>query len=175
MRHRRALCLTLLCVFGLLCAAAPAWSITREYQIKEAFLYNFLKFVDWPNNPDPIVVGVLGHDPFEGGLKELEDHTVGGKRIVVRQLGSVDEARGVQAVFVSGSEAGRESQIVGALKGAPVLTVSDIPDFSEHGGIITLIIDNNRTRFKINTDSARNAHITVSSKLLNLATKVIHS
>ena len=145
-----------------------------EYQVKAAFLYNFVKFVEWPATPavqeGPIEICVLGKDPFGGALERVvEGKTVNDRPLVIRRIGEIAAARSCQVLFVSASEAGRVSVIIKAVRGWNVLTVSEIERFSERGGIITFLMEGQRVRFRINPKMAASAGLKISSKLLQLA------
>ena len=145
-----------------------------EYRVKAAFLYNFVKFVEWPATPaaqeGPIEICVLGKDPFGGALERVvEGKTVNDRALVIRHFGDIAAARSCQVLFVSTSEAGRVSEIIKAVRGWSVLTVSEINRFSERGGIINFLMEGQRVRFRINTKMAASAGLTISSKLLELA------
>jgi len=146
-----------------------------EYQVKAVFLFNFAQFVDWPPEalPDadtPLVIGVLGEDPFGG----LLDQTVGGERLggrpfQVRRYQSVDEVKACHILFISRSEGDRPEAILAGLKRRPILTVSDADAFAKHGGMIRFVTDQNRIRLQINLAAAEAGHLRISSKLLRVA------
>ena len=145
-----------------------------EYQVKAAFLYNFVKFVEWPataaTQEGPIEICVLGKDPFGGALdRVVEGKTVNDRALVIRHIGDIAAARACQVLFVSTSEAGRVSEITQAVRGWNVLTVSEIDRFSERGGIINFLMEGQRVRFRINPKMAASAGLKISSKLLQLA------
>jgi hypothetical protein len=150
---------------------APA----REYEIKAGFLFNFAKFVDWPDDAftaesNDLRLEVIGHDPFDGAL----DRLVAGKlikthRVVIGYSRTVSSTRPPHMLFVSGSEQQQLPQILAALKGAPTLTVSDIDRFAERGGVIGLVVEGQSVRFAINRTAAGQARLRVSSTLLSLA------
>ncbi len=150
----------------------PAVAQPREYQIKSAFVLNFLKFVEWPSEKETLVVGVLGEHAISGELKALEAKTVRGKKVSVVPLKSVGDARSCAAVFVAETEASKVEAIVTGLKGLSVLTISDIPGFTEKGGAIGLVTERNRVRFAINSKALDAAGLKASSKLLQLAVAV---
>lgn len=154
----------------LLISLQPAWGQSREYKLKAAFIYNFIKFVEWPSDSGTIKVGVFGKNPFQGELKKLETKKVGSRAIKVAAVSSLSEAKGYQVVFVSDSA--QAKQLVKAVEGSPVLTVSDLPNFSKDGGGIGLVSSKNRIRFSINTTSLKKASLRASSKLLGLAAKI---
>jgi hypothetical protein len=146
-----------------------------EYQIKAVFLFNFAQFVDWPNEAfqsaqSPLVIGILGDDPFGSYL----DQAVRGERVknrpmVVRRYSRVADVTDCHILFISESETGRLDQILEHLKGRSILTVGDSDGFSQLGGIIRFATENSKVRLKINLRAAKQAHLTISSKLLRPA------
>jgi hypothetical protein len=147
-----------------------------EYQIKAAFLYNFAKFVKWPSptfaEPDsPIVIGVLGENVFGGDLEQtIRDKTFNNHPFQVKQFHSVTEATNCQILFISASEQEHLPKILSGLQGTSVLTVSEMDHFIEAGGMINFVIEEKRVHFQINNEAAQKAGLTISSKLLSLAT-----
>jgi len=165
-------------VLASLALAGSLWALgppPTEYEVKAAFLLNFGRFVEWPSEalPDarvPLTVGVLGEDPFGPLLDQtLKDKSAQGHPVVVRRLEGLDEARRCQILFVSASESGDVSQILRAVQGVPVLTVSEIPQFALRGGMVNFVVRENRVRFEINTAAATQARLKISSQLLKLA------
>ena len=149
-------------------------SSDREYLIKAAFLYNFLRFVEWPAEALPegdgsIVVCLVGEDPFGEALESIKGKTVKSKDLVIRRILTLQSLGGCQLLFVSSSEKNRLPEIIGALKGRAVLTVGELEGFTQRGGIIRFLIERNNVRFEINVDVAERTGLKISSKLLNLA------
>jgi hypothetical protein len=144
-------------------------ALQREYEIKAAYLYNFIKYVDWPSYGDTITIGVLGGNPFGSALAPLNGKMVKGRRLVVRQLDSVRDAQRCQIIFVSSSEKPRLQEIFESLRSARVLTVGETQGFADGGGIINFIEENNKVRFEINAEAARRTGLNISSELLKLA------
>lgn len=149
-----------------------------EYQIKAAFLYNFAKFVEWPADTfadphAPLVLGIVGEDPFGSALDKLAvDKTVNGRGLVIKRLKQGPDLRNCHILFVSSSERKRIPQILGSLQGASVLTVGETERFAQSGGVIDFILEENKVRFEINSDAAARARLNISSKLLALARMV---
>lgn len=170
---RRALLLVALLVTGRGLAAQAVRA--SEYQVKAVFLFNFAQFVDWPADAfpasdTPLVIGVLGNDPFGGALDEtVRDERLGGRPFQVRRYQSVDEIETCHILFVSRSEGSRPETILAGLKHRPILTVSDADGFAERGGMIRFVTDRNRIRLQLNLAAAEAAHLTISSKLLRVA------
>ena len=145
----------------------------NEYQVKAAFILNFARFVDWPGDAfgdgGSLVVGVVGDDPFRGALDQLSGDSVNGRRLVVKRLRSTDNLRACQILFVSSSERNRLGKIMESVRGASVLTIGEVPQFNQIGGVIRFIVQDNKVRFEINTNAAGQARLRISSKLLALS------
>ena len=159
---------------GLLALPAPA--APTEFQVKAAFLFNFVKFTQWPaatftNAAAPLVIAVAGEDPFGGILDELvRGELVGGHPLLVKHLQPGDDPAACHVLFLSRSVAERLPALLEALKHKPVLTVSDIGQFCQRGGMVNLALSSERTvRPEINPDCARAAGVEISSRLLNLS------
>ena len=152
-----------------------------EYEVKAAFLYNFAKFVEWPDTafaaPDaPIVFCIVGSNPFDGALERvINDRTAHGRRIVVHE--TAEPAPGsCHLVFVAGTEDPRVARVVQtsqAEQGAPVLTVGESESFNDAGGMIRLVVEEGGVRFDINAALAERAGLKFSSQLLKLARNVV--
>lgn len=149
--------------------------VTDEYQVKAAFIYNFAKFVEWPPHAfkspmDPIVICVLGQNPFGGALEEVVNgKSVEGRSFVVRQLSGEQAAAGCQILFISSSERKRLRGILGELKASGALTVGETDTFASEGGMINFKIEGGRVRLQVNVDAAEQGKLRISSKLLSLA------
>src|SRR6266581_755026 len=171
---RKVFCLGALLGIAYICfqgtdqAAAQSLS-SREYEIKAAYLYNFIKYVDWPSYGDTITIGVLGGNPFGTALAPLNGKIVKGRRLLIKELDSVRDAQKCQIIFVSSSEKERLQEIFENLKNARVLTVGETQGFANSGGMINFVEENNKVHFEINADAARRTGLTISSELLKLA------
>jgi hypothetical protein len=148
----------------------------REYAIKAAYLYQFWRYVQWPTDSfvdarAPLVIGVLGPDPFGGILDEVaRTKKIEGHSIVIRRMNSMAEYAPCHILFVVGSgNAEQKAQALERLRGTSVLLVGEEPNFTEHGGTINFFFDENRIRFEINAEAAKQDQLKISSKLLSLA------
>ena len=148
---------------------------SREYQTKAAFLFNFAKFVEWPNHKftqadSPLIIGVVGSDPFGGLLEEAaQDQRIDQRIIVVRHVDSREELRKCHIIFISRSETARFSSILSDVHSDCVLTVGESDKFINKGGMINFIMVGNMVRFEINDGAARHAGLKISSKLQQIA------
>lgn len=167
---------TLFCALALFAASLPGQTPNLEYRIKAAYIFNFAKFVTWPSAafpaPDaPIVIGILGKDRFGAEL----DQTVAGKaiekrRLVVTRLTEGDSWEGCHILFVASSERRRLPQILEQLGTTSILSVGETEGFTEAGGMIQFVQQENNIRFEINLAAAEAARLKISSKLLQVAT-----
>lgn len=170
-----------LCAALLLWTAAGAPGIeprpAGEYEVKAAMLFNFSKFVEWPaaklDRSPRFVVGVLGQDPMGQDLdRVLRDKSVAGKPVVVRRFERAEGTEACHILFVSAAESKKLPEIAASLEKGAVLTVGDSERFARSGGAVGFVIQDNRVRFEVNLSAAKRAGLTVSSKLLRLATVV---
>ncbi|WP_178377059.1 YfiR family protein [Chryseolinea serpens] len=157
-------------------ASAPRQDeITKEYQVKAVFLYNFTQFIEWPPDafaqPDaPLVIGILGPDPFGKYLDEtVQGEKIDGHPLVVQRFHTLAEIAHCQILFVNRDEKSEWKQIFDYAKAQHVLTVGDVTNFSKQGGMIRFFPEDNKIRIRINLTSVKNAELKVSSKLLRLA------
>jgi hypothetical protein len=155
--------------------AAPTRTST-EYAVKAAFLYNFAKFVDWPDAPSQadFVLVVLGEDPFGPVLDDLlRDKKVMQRPFAVRRVRALQEPPRADIVFIGSSEAGRLSEILSRLEGTSILTVSEADDFVRRGGMVGLQLKDDVVRFDVNLGQVKRARLRMSSQLLRLARTVL--
>jgi hypothetical protein len=157
---------------GITLAAAP------EYQVKAAFLFNFAKFVDWPEaalaRDSSVNVCVLGDDPFGPVLnRTVEGKTVHDRPIRVARVSDLAEVFECHVLFISGSHRRELPRLLPTLSGLSILTVGEMAGFAQSGGMIAFTTDEDRVRFEINNEAAERAGLRISSQLLKLATRVI--
>lgn len=149
--------------------------VSREYQLKAAFLYNFCQFVDWPDDAfsksdDPIILGILGNNPFGTYLEEtVKGEKIGTHPVEVRYYKNAEEVSECHLLFIAINDLQESSSVIAALKGKSILTISDQPGFLKHQGMIRFTNQENKIRFEINVEATKAAGLEVSSKLLRLA------
>lgn len=148
-----------------------------EYQVKAAFLYNFSRFTKWPDEAAVATADfhlcVVGNDPFGEALKTLAGKMVHGRPLIISRSVTGPLIEPCHMVFVSPSESARTPELLAELRNKPALTVSDAEGFIAQGGMIQLKLADRKIRFEINIDAADRAELTISSKLLSLAT-IVH-
>lgn len=160
----------------------------QEYRIKAAFLYNFINFVDWPkekvtDSNELITIGIIGRDPFGKVFEPLKNKQAKDKKVLIRRFKGLEESikssdqieaiRKCHLLFVCRSEKQQLRKIINIVKGHNVLTVGDMNDLLESGGIVNFVIEDQKVCFEINNNAAKQAKLNIRSKLLRLAKKVI--
>jgi hypothetical protein len=154
---------------------ASARAQADEYHVKAAFLLNFAKFVEWPTQTfrtpsDPIVICVLGQNPFGNALEEtISGKSVGGRTLSVREISGTQHPWSCQILFVNSSALNQFRSVIGHIKGAGVLSVGEAEGFTADGGVINLRVEHGSVRLEINVAAAEYTNIHISSKLLSLA------
>jgi hypothetical protein len=146
-----------------------------EYALKSVFLYNFVRFIDWPDSAfasptEPLIIGIIGDDHFGSLLNEaVEGEKYHNRPIRIDHFRTPGDIKRVHLLFVSYANAGRLDAILAAVAGKSVVTVSETEDFLNRGGMITLTAEQNRIRLRINPAALHSANLAVSSKLLRVA------
>ena len=168
-----SLILTILLYGNIIAAAATA--PTKEYQIKAVFLLNFTQFVEWPARafPDsgkPLVVGILGDDPFNTYLDDVvRGEIVQNRSIRIERYHSAEEIKTCHILFVSASEQERFPEILGLVNSKKIFTVGDSEIFSKNGGMMSFVIRSGKIHLQVNLEAVKAANLSISSKLLRLA------
>jgi YfiR/HmsC-like len=161
---------TLRVLFLVLSAAAGlhARQVSLEYQLKAAYLFNFVKFIEWPPGAaaGPLVICVAGHNPFGGVLEEtIRGESVNDRMLSTRVISMPDA--NCHVVFLPYDI--DTTAYLRAARDAPTLTVGESPAFIAHGGIVNFIAEEGRIRFQISQAAAARADLRISSHLLRLA------
>lgn len=157
---------------------AAADTPRSEYAIKAAYLYNFAMFVEWPadafrTSDAPIVIGILGPDPFGSALEEMiENKRISKRRIVIERLHSAQDPSHCQILFITAPEGARASELAQQLRSVPVLVVDDGVSGNRRGAAVDFVVENNKVGFSINKDAVKRHRLTISSKMLGLAKSV---
>lgn len=185
-----ALCTALVVAVGpgALLGSAPAWGdplaeasqarAPTEWEMRAAFLYKFISYIRWPKeslpeDKSPLVVGVLGRDPFGKALDALLNQKQHGAHpIVVQRFETAETAAKCHVLYVSTTDAEEIARIVAVLGSKPILLVGEGRTFTKHGGAIAFELEARRLVFTINTQAAKAAQLELSSQLLKLAKRI---
>ncbi len=171
--------LLLLAVLGLGAARTP--SGTDEFRVIATFMIHFAQFTTWPKTAPavepakepavegPIVVGVVGPDPFGEALDEVfRGETVRGRSFLVKRFREGEVPKDCHLVFVGDVGVGAMRDVVKSLTGRPVLTLSGRADFSDAGGMVVFGMERGRVVFEINREAVAQSGLTIHSRLLSL-------
>lgn len=166
----RRLCLSLLALcLAATVVRAQAQPGTSEYEIKAAFLYNFVRLVEWPPGASSgsMRICIAGPHPIQERLEEtVRGETAEGQPLVVRSILQPDT--GCDVLFIPRRFAAAQ-EYLRAVEGRPVLTVGESPEFIQQGGIVNFFLEGKRVRFEINPTAASRVNLRISSRLLQLA------
>jgi hypothetical protein len=160
--------LVLLLFVAICVRPVVAQDVTLEYRVKAAYLYNFVKFVEWPDASEkgPVNICVAGHNPFGHVLTDtVRGESIEGRPLTARVI--LEPEAGCDVLFIPDGAAA--SVYLKAARGMPTLTVGESDDFLQQGGIIEFVNDGHNVRFAISMDAADEAKLQVSSRLLRLA------
>ncbi len=164
----------------ILCLAPQAQAVEQstEYRVKAAYLYNFAKFIHWPDSAfsgakAPLIIGVLGKNSFNGTLKPLVGKKLRGRIIDVKYFNRLEEVSNCQLLYISSSDESNLKQILPKLATRPIVTVGETHNYVDFGGTIQFITKRGRLRFSINLDIAQSNNIQIEAQLLSLAAKVV--
>jgi hypothetical protein len=159
-------------------AAGPAHAQdVSEEAVKAGFVFNFVKFTQWPGDRESdsrtLDICTPGALPLDGQLALLQGRTIGNRRLVVRAHVAAADWRGCHVLYLTEGDNGRVESHLRSLGSAPVLTISDQPGFVQAGGMIGLRVVDSRVRFDVNLQIAQRAGLTLSSQMLKLAGQVL--
>lgn len=151
----------------------------KEYLVKAAFIYNFVKYVEWPDakaisKQSHIDICVAGSSGLSGAGQVFKAASTNKLSLsLVTENNWHDAASHCHILFISDSEEGKLPEILAALKGQPVLTVSDIDGFVDNGGMIGFVASDNKIKLEVNTKPVHAAGMRIDAQLLEIALKVI--
>ncbi len=172
-----------LMVFLILCMLKPSAfaadaDVYSKQEIEAAYLYNFLLFVRWPQKiGDDLTICGLGDEGFSKSLRPLVGKKIKGTAItlhvnVFSDLRTADITK-CSLIFISSAYKDSLSDILDRLRGLPILTVSDISDFVQSGGMLGLVEQHGRLRWQVNQYVVKESGLSLASQLLRNALMVI--
>lgn len=160
-------------LFLLALPAAPGQAqLSTEFQLKAAFLVNFLKYIEWPSASGSATICLFGRDTLGSYLAGYEGRSVGGRELRIRRISGPDQVADCQILFVPDTEEARFGAILRWFEHQPVLTVSDAEVFTGLGGGIALVRTEGHLQFDVNTGALNRAGLKPSSQLMRLARQV---
>jgi hypothetical protein len=165
---------------AIVLTAASAWGavdglVTRESDLKAAFLFHFAHFVTWPEHAftgpeQPFTIAILGRDPFGGALDQIvAGEFVDGRPMRVLHVESPEAFDTAHIAYVSDDEEPRFRDVLAVRAGVPMLSVGDSRDFARRHGMIGFVTVGRRVRVQINLGQTQAAGLEISSMLLRQA------
>lgn len=172
-------------------------ALSREYQVKAAFIYNFIKFVDWPKgkiaDSNDITIGIIGKSPFGNAFEAVKSKKIKNKKLVIKYFPQLEQYKAkhkdkykdeykdkyqdalkkCHILFICSSEKKHLKEIINFIKGSSVLTIGEMDGFLAAGGVIKFTMEEKKVRFEINITAAKRAKLKIRSKLLRLAKRVV--
>ncbi len=168
---------------------------SSEYEVKAAFLYNFIRFVEWPDETlsvnEPIVVGIVGEDRFVDAFEPAKDKLVKARKVSLRRFEDlrgnggleqenrlaidvqIESLKKCDVVFIGSSEKRYMRDILKALGGIAVLTVGETEGFLESGGMINFVVEDGKICFEINAAAAEQAGLEMRARFMRLAKRIV--
>ncbi|MEI6306574.1 MAG: YfiR family protein [Deltaproteobacteria bacterium] len=163
-------------LFAVFISASLSLAAEGEYKVKAAMLYNFAKFVEWPAesfiNGHQIIYCIAGKSPLYEQMLQMQGKSVKGQTVIVRQIVRPNDVTGCQILFIPHSESNHLSAFLKQSNHHKILTVSELEQFTESGGMVGFNDVENKISFEINQETARKQGLQISSHLLNLARKI---
>lgn len=154
-------------------------TVADEYEIKAAMLANVFRLVDWPPGRSgdasaPFVVGIVSSDEMESALSHTvaklgASKTASGQPVSIRRISGTEGIDQCHVIFIGGSDRKRVQAVLQAAGSQPVLTVGESDKFTDSGGIVSLVVKDDRVQVEVNLAAARSAGLSISSRLLRIA------
>lgn len=163
-------------ITGLNGPVSPSAQSAPEHAVKAAFLYNFTRFVAWPDGipaaSEPFRLCVVADAPTRAAIEEtMQGELIQGRPAEVHVPQTPQEARRCQILYIGRGAGARGTQMLNTVRSHPVLTVGETNGFIEQG-TIQFVVENDRVRFDVNMANAERARLTVNSRLLRVARDV---
>ncbi len=163
-------------LFGGAASSQAQTPTRREYDLKAAMLYRLLDYVDWPDEvfsdssrSNSLEICFFGSVPFPQSLEALEGKTVQGRKVRVRRLTDPAEAQHCRVLWIAAADREKLPALLSQIGTQPTLTVSDVEGFTQQGGMVNLVAEQNRVLLEINREAAKRARLGFSSQVLRLA------
>lgn len=145
-----------------------------EYGIKAAYLYNFLKYIDWeeeknPVSGDSIKIIVFGNYPFKDAFDHLKGKSIRGKKLYILKVASIKELSSCNILYISISEQNNISNILKSVRKSGTLTVGETEEFLKQKGMVGFFMENESVKFAINPELCKSEGIELNPQLLSTA------
>lgn len=170
-RWRTRVAIVLLCLASasLAHSAQPQWA--NEYQLKAAYIYNVIPFIDWPEHSlgSEFVIGFAGEGPMSDALTSFfKDKRIASRPVAVRDVHTRAELRACNVVLLAYPDRSRTREALSELEGTNALTIGNGENFARLGGVVAFVPHDNTFQLAVNPRAAERAHIKISSKLMTM-------
>lgn len=177
--------LCLLVVLPQVVADEDSNSNVSDYRVRIAFIYNFLKFVDWPDGTSPkktnsANVCIIGDEGFSDYFKSFQESH---KQSLAIQINDSVHGSAISTchVIYVGKNVDDVSSVLAYTRHHPVLSISEAPNFADNGGIIQIVrvgqtvglFSKDKINLRINLKEAEADGLTIDARLLQIAAEVI--
>jgi hypothetical protein len=176
-RFSKFACASCLAVASLFCQLAHAADApVSEYQVKTAYLYNFITFTEWPAGTGvELRLCIYGPDPFGDNIDALQGKAVvDGRTLAVARITTVELLDSCQIVFLSREVISNLPRILDQLRGKATLIVADSPGAMREGVGINMLNDGDKVSFEVNLNAVHAQGLNLSFRLLRLAAEVVN-
>lgn len=162
-------------LIGLLMAASVSVNVKAAddlANVEAMFIYNFLRHISWPDatGGNNFVIGVYGSSEIYNQLiTYTNNRKIGTKSIVVKTISSPADAKACQLVFVPNSQSSKISAIKAQMGDYPCLLIGEKEGSNAAGSTIEFLIQDNKLKFRVNEDRAKEQNLVLSRSLLDMA------
>lgn len=177
-RQLKALLCAACLVVGALFSSVASSQAPLESAVKAAYIYRFLEYVAWPapsfrTAEDPIVIGTTHSDEVSAELNRMTSgRTVHNRRLVVTAVKQFERDSVVHVLYVPAGDVARSAKLIEAARQRPILVITDIEDGLDRGATINFVQSEGRIKFEVSVEAAGRAGLTISARLLAVATRV---
>jgi hypothetical protein len=146
-----------------------------EDQVKAAFLFNFVRYVEWPDevfdqSESKVKICMFEAEAFGSVVSQIvSGKSVGDRKLEVESIENLEEVEGCHLLYLGSQTGEKHLELTSMLASAPIFTVSDSAGFAERGGMANFFRADNKMRFEMNPTAAKEARLKISSRLLRLA------
>ena len=176
MRQKLTIVFLMILSFALAVGTSDA-ETPQEFKVKASYLLNIPMFADWPASAagyQSFKVCIIGETPLHDVLETMKGRKIKNRPVAIVTVQEISQSDGCQVLFIAASERYRLQRILPEAHRHGIMTISDIRDFTKHGGMVSLLSINNKITYDLNLVSARSAGISFSSQILKLANDVIN-
>jgi len=163
-----------LCLFAVNASHAQAIDSHPEYAVKAAYIFNVLRFIDWPESPvspaanQEINVCLLGNNQIEQYLRPIESKKIGDTAIKLMRIDSAAQTTNCHLVFIANASKTLSTQTINNTRNKPIITIGNNLEFTQKGGLLAFYIVDNKVRLSLNKNTLDHSTLKASALLLEV-------